>query len=132
MEKSNTIIITIILGIIIFGLGVGLGLMMKKTQPCSPVSASSSCLLDSKAIGNWVASASGEVKEFSGKNLVLVSNGETLKIFIPDGAMIQKIVSPDKAPEIANLTDIQAGKKVEVQLAVSDNLIIGSLVTILP
>jgi hypothetical protein len=130
MEKNNLTIIFIIVALIVFGVGIQLGSMMKKTPSCPEASK---CLLDSKAISNWVASTSGEVKGISGRNLVLLSNNEKLEISLIEGVIIQKmIVGEGKIPETASLSDIRVGQKIEVQLVVtSGGKLFGSLVTIL-
>ena len=130
MEKNNSIIIAVILGIVIFGLGIGLGLMMKKIPACPKTPVSTSCLLNSKVTQNWMGFAIGEVKEIKDRDLTLTAEGETLKTSILNGARIQ-ILENEKIDE-ANFLDIKKGDKVEIQFVFIQeaNLLSGSVVTI--
>ena len=130
MEK-NTILILAIFGIIFLSLGFGIGLTMKKVPACnSNCPKTSACLLDSKLTGSWSGFAKGEVKEISGRDLTLTSEGETLIVSILEAARIQ-FLEEDKIKE-AKFEDIMVGKKVQIQSLLIEKKLLGNVVTILP
>ena len=119
------IIFLIIILVAVFGLGYFLG--QKRLVHPSP-------LFDSKMLYNWITFAKGEVKEISGRDLVLSSNGETLKISISEKAVIQSLNLETKEIKKANFEDIKIGDRVEIQSTVKpeEKILIGNLITIIP
>jgi len=136
MEEKTSFILTIILGLIIvggvFGLGYFIGKRGVEVKPQTQVRPSS--LLDSKMLYNWITFAKGEVKEISGRDLILSSNGETLKISISEKAVIQSLNLETKEIKKANFEDIKIGDRVEIQSTVKpeEKILIGNLITIIP
>ena len=134
MRGNISITLFVIFLLILLGVGFGLGYFFGRKgvkvepQVCPP------SLLDSKILFNWMAFAKGEVKEISNRTLILSSDGETLKISIPEGVKIQALNGETNKMEEANFEDIKIGNKVEIQLLVipKEKLLIGSLITILP
>jgi len=128
MRGNISITLFVIFLLILLGVGFSLGYFWAKKQtPICPPS-----LLDSRVLRNWVTFANGTVKEISGRDLILSSNGETLKISISEGAKFQSLNPETKEIKKANLEDIKVGSKVEIQLSVTpEKVLIGHLVTIL-
>jgi hypothetical protein len=129
MKGNISIILFIIFLLIILGVGFGLGYFWTKKQtPICPPS-----LLDSKILRNWVTFANGTVKEISGRDLILATNEETLKISVSEEAKFQSLNPETKEIKKANFEDIKVGGRVEIQLSVTpEKNLIGHLVTILP
>jgi hypothetical protein len=133
MDKNISLNLAIILGLIILGVGFAFGNLTRKIPacpPCLPAEACPACLLDSKLTGNWVGFAKGEVKEISGRDLTLISEGETLKVSILEGARIQFL--EEKGVKEAKFEDIKEGEKLEIQSVLVEKNLFGSVVTILP
>jgi hypothetical protein len=133
VEEKTSLILTIIFAIILLGGFFSFGYFLGKrgvkvvTQVCPP------SLFDSKILRNWVTFANGEVKEISGRDLILEANGETLKISIPEGAKFQSLNSETKEIKEANFEDVKVGYKLEIQLSVTpEKKLIGHLITIMP
>jgi hypothetical protein len=130
MEKNIPLSLVIILFLIILGVGFAFGNLVQKAPACPSILPSPTCLLDSKLTGNWVGFAKGEVKEISGKELTLTSEGETLKVSLLEAARIQ-VLKDGKITEV-KFEDIKKGQKVEIQSVLSEKKLFGSVVTILP
>jgi len=133
MEKSISITSVIVLGIILLVIGflVGYLLRPKAVAPEVKPQTCPSCLLDSKLTQNWMGFAIGQIKEISGRDLTLSSDGETLKISVSEGARIQFL--GEEGSKEADFEDVKIGKKVEIQFVViPERNLVGSIVTILP
>jgi len=133
MEESNLIIIALFFLIILLGACFGLGYYFGQKKSVGPATCPPS-LLDSKMINGWIAFAEGEVKEFSGQNLILSSGEETLKISISEKTRVQKLNPTTRLTEETNLNDIKVGSKLNIQLLYvpKEKLLIGDLIIILP
>jgi len=130
MEKNISLTFTIILSLILLVAGFIAGFILKPVKLCPEPPTCPTCLSDLKMVQNWKGIASGKVKEIADRDLTLVSDKETIKISILEGAKIQFL--DDRGTSEAQLTDIKKGNKVEVKfLVVSEDNLFGSLVTIL-
>lgn len=137
-----TVIIFLLLGLISgFFLGMNRWPAANKSQENAQPGVVAN-LTKLKMINDLRATASGTVSKISGKNLTLVSNGETLEIPIVDEA---KVVIPillsseemkeNKAfqpPKEIKFEDIKIGDKADVTISITDNVLRGNYIIVFP
>jgi len=132
MKGNISIALFVIFLLIILGVGFGLGYFFGRKRVEVEPQVCPSSLLDSKILQNWRAHARGEVGEISNRDLILISNGETLKVSVPEGVRIQSFNLETKEVKEVNFEDIKIGDKLEIQLVVTpEKKLIGGLVTVL-
>jgi len=111
VEERTSLILTIVFSIILLGgifyLGYFFGQRKVKTS-----------LLESKMLKNWMVFAKGEVREISGRDLILTANGENLKISVSEKAAVQSLNTKNGEIKKASFEDIKVGNKLEAQVKV--------------
>lgn len=134
MEIDTSITLIIILGLILLGAGFGLGFLLGQRKSGIEPLVCPPSLLDLKLLQNWTAFAKGEIKEASNRNLILISNGETIEIFVPEEATILSPVPGTTEVKELDFDDIKAGNRAGIQVifAPEGKTLIGNLITILP
>jgi len=127
MAKNISLSSVVILVLVALVIGFLLGIMIRKNPPAvsCPIS-----YLDSKIAAGWGGYAIGDLKEISGKDFTLSSEGEALKITILEGARTRALDNGKLVD--AKFEDIKVGDKIEIKFAFSDKKMLGSVVTILP
>jgi hypothetical protein len=119
MQESNLIIIALFFLIILFVACFGLGYYFGQKKAGSNPLVYPYSLFDLKMIRNWYALAEGEVKEISDRELTIISNGETIKVSVPENSGIQRqLDSTTSKTEMASFSDIKVGSKLNMQLEV--------------
>jgi len=111
IEERTSLILTIVFAIILLGgifyLGYFFGQKKVKIS-----------LLESKMLENWMVFAKGEVREISGRDLILTANGENLKISVSEKAVVQSLNTKTGEIKRASFEDVKVGSKLEVQVKV--------------
>jgi len=142
MKKNNLIVVALIGGIILGGLGFycGLGYANNKVSQIKVESPLTS-LFSSKVISGLTAVAVGQIKEISGRNLVLTAEGTDLTISIKEDASIGRFLPAKgdiKVPQPMTREDIKfeemkVGDQVNIFCNLKTDLSLeGSNVTVLP
>jgi len=142
MKKNVLIILILIGGVTLCGLGFYCGsnyvkkeIFKNKTE--SPLAV----LFSSKVINGLTAVAVGQIKEISGRNLILTAEGSDLTVSVKEDASIGRFLSSGentKAPQPLSRVDvkfeeIKVGDKVNILCQLKSDLSLeGITLTITP
>lgn len=138
MDQKNLVIFAVI-GLVIFIVGGGLGILYQSKNPAQVVKIQAVQTLSSKVIPS--ITAFGQVSNIDGKNITLSFGGDSLTIKIRDDAQVylpatsttdkngKPVISPQQT---AQFSDIKKGENVSVNLKLlPDGQLEGQLVIII-
>lgn len=138
MDNKNQLVNFIIVGIVCFLLGGGIGIIsMQNASQRTKIEAANS--LSSKVVSSIVAY--GQVKSINGRNITLSNLGDELSILIADNAQVYSFSAPVAgkngvvAPvqQIIKFGDIKIGDSVNVSVKLlPSGQIQGTSIIILP
>jgi hypothetical protein len=111
MKKNNLIVMAIIGGIILGGLGFycGLGYANNKVSQIK-VESPLAGLFSSKVISGLTVATVGQIKEISGRNLILTAEGSDLTVFVKEDASIDRFLpakGDSKVPQTMSIEKIK-------------------------
>lgn len=128
--KRTQLVLIIILGLILIGVASIFSYRLGQNQTESEFSAIPLLtLIKSKAFADRNITAIGEVKEISGRNLILVADGDSFSIPIAIDAKIEK---GKQLPIEMKFEEIKVGDRVTIAVELkTDGTIEGNFVTII-
>jgi hypothetical protein len=133
MNKIVLSVLAIVIAIVFFVLGAGLGIFYQDQKNNSqPMSASSAKLLGSRIIPSIMVS--GKVSKLEGRNITIISDGDTAVIPISDGATVYSFISSeDSSQKESDFSQIKVGDRVNISLKwLQDGGFVGETIIIIP
>ncbi len=135
MGKKEQLAISIIAGILIFALGIGLGIIYQAQNKAQIKKNEAVKSLSSKTISSLTAY--GKVSKIEGKNITLSSLGDNLAVPMADSAKVYSFndnSGNNSAPQKAvSFEDIKVGDSVNITMKLlQDGQMQGLMVVILP
>jgi len=142
MKKTILFVFAIVGGVVLLSLGFYSGSYWVKQQALKVGSEPSVAnLLNSKVINGLTAVANGQIKEVSGRNLIIAANGETLSVSVKDDADIGRLLPTKEntnipqpmAREDIKFEEMKVGDQVNIFCNLKTDLSLeGSNITVLP
>jgi len=142
MKKNVLIVVVLIGGIVLGGLGFYCGLSYANNKVSQiKVESPLASLFSSKVISGLTAVAVGQIKEISGRNLVLTVDGSDLTVFIKEDAPIGRLLPTKENTNIPQpmtredikFEDMKVGDQVNIFCNLKTDLSLeGSNINILP
>lgn len=120
MDKKS-IIILILIGVVIFVVGGGVGILYK-TEKTSEFSIKGSNMLSSRVISKIVAY--GEVTEINKRNITLSFLEESLTFEIKENTPVYKIVGDEPGSAFwqdSTFNEIKEGNRLNINLKIKEN-----------
>jgi hypothetical protein len=135
VEKKSKLVILAVAGILLFLIGAALGFVLHTQNKIQVQKVEAINSLSSKVVSSM--SASGKVKNISGRNITLTNLGDDLTITIADNAQIYSFTLKTKGAaqtqQTAKFGDIKVGDNINVAVKLSPTgQMQGASVVILP